>query len=43
MLFPQWDVMGGSPNLRYGKVHVTGSPPQRVARRDTLAIVSIRT
>jgi len=25
MLFPQWDVMGRSPNLRYGKAHVTGS------------------
>ncbi|CAG9272598.1 hypothetical protein BCEP4_710018 [Burkholderia cepacia] len=43
MHFPRWDVMGRSPNLRYGKAHVTGSTTPRVVRRDTLAIVSIRT
>jgi len=42
MLFPQWDVMGRSPNLRYGKAHVTGSTTPRVVRRDTLAPASWR-
>ncbi|CAI8762481.1 hypothetical protein EMIT0158MI4_140091 [Burkholderia ambifaria] len=42
MLFPQWDVMGRSPNLRYGKAHVTGATPPRVVRRDTLAPASKR-
>ncbi|CAG9252145.1 hypothetical protein BDI4_320092 [Burkholderia diffusa] len=43
MLFPQWDVMGRSPNLRYGKAHVTGSTTPRVVRRGIRAPFDART